>query len=636
VRLLRYPDGTSFDDPSLACSYTRYAWQAGVRYNAGLILAANRRVMVRASPTSVSIELSRADNLGRKDGTADLAGFDRYFVTGDSVTLTASASDSAGGPFQKWLKNGADYSGNRSIPITVTAVATYSAVYGPPPDTTAPTPDPSTWATKPYATDSTSIGMVATTAGDPSGVEYYFACVAGGGHNSGWQDSASYEDTGLQPNTTYGYRVRTRDGSANQNTGDWSIPESATTSSVPDTTPPTATIRGPTSSPSYTTAGATIDIGGTAWDNIDVTQVSWSNDRGGSGPCDGTTDWSKTGISLRPGPNAITVTAKDAAGNSGTDTLTVTYTPPDTTPPVMHISSPTNGQSFASSPITVSGTASDLGSPSSGVALDEVQVNSGAWQTASGTTSWSKPVSLLPGSNLIEARSKDGAGNYSALDSVTVTYSPPPKANVCPNRTPTTTPGTLDGSCSTGNIVAYTWFENGRQIAGGEVVEVQLSHGTHEITLEVTDAEDRTARDTAKIEVAVEEHDLTLLLTGPGIVRANGETVLSSDEGQTEARLTFADGTEVFLEADETEMCDEFVGWRGDAGSSERQVTIVMNGDKTITAEFRDGQPRIGLCGAASCTFGAVLVWLGCASWNQRKTRELRRRHKARPMRPAL
>ena len=58
-----------------------------------------------------------------------------------------------------------------------------------------------------------------------------------------------------------------------------------------------------------------------------VTQVTWSNDRGGSGTASGTTSWSVSGIVLQSGDNVITVTARDAANNSGTDILTVTYTP---------------------------------------------------------------------------------------------------------------------------------------------------------------------------------------------------------------------------------------------------------------------------------------------------------------------
>jgi hypothetical protein len=98
-----------------------------------------------------------------------------------------------------------------------------------PPDTTPPTPDPMTWATVPNATGSSSIVMVATTATDPSGVEYYFTCTAGGGNDSDWQDSTSYTDTGLTPEATYTYTVTARDKSVNQNSTAASTAEPATT-----------------------------------------------------------------------------------------------------------------------------------------------------------------------------------------------------------------------------------------------------------------------------------------------------------------------------------------------------------------------------------------------------------------------
>jgi len=97
------------------------------------------------------------------------------------------------------------------------------------PDTTPPTPDPMTWATEPYATSYSSITMVATTATDVSGVQYYFACVSGGGHDSGWQSSTAYTDTGLTPETTYTYRVIARDLSVNLNETAWSTAASAAT-----------------------------------------------------------------------------------------------------------------------------------------------------------------------------------------------------------------------------------------------------------------------------------------------------------------------------------------------------------------------------------------------------------------------
>jgi len=84
-------------------------------------------------------------------------------------------------------------------------------------DRTPPTPDPMTWATPPYATSSTSIRMVATTASDDSGVQYYFQCTSDANYNSSWQDSPTYDATSLKP-AVYTFVTRARDKSLNYNT----------------------------------------------------------------------------------------------------------------------------------------------------------------------------------------------------------------------------------------------------------------------------------------------------------------------------------------------------------------------------------------------------------------------------------
>ncbi|HIJ67543.1 MAG TPA: hypothetical protein HPP51_04585, partial [Planctomycetes bacterium] len=58
------------------------------------------------------------------------------------------------------------------------------------PDTDNPGPDPMTWVAAPSANSPSQISMTATTASDPSGVEYYFDETSGnpGGTDSGWQD----------------------------------------------------------------------------------------------------------------------------------------------------------------------------------------------------------------------------------------------------------------------------------------------------------------------------------------------------------------------------------------------------------------------------------------------------------------
>ena len=103
-------------------------------------------------------------------------------------------------------------------------------------DTNPPTPDPMTWLIVPVAFPGNEIVMTATTAVDPSGVEYYFDETTGGGNDSGWQDSPSYTDTGLSNGTQYCYQVRARDKSVNQNTGAYSSTECATAQTQPPTT----------------------------------------------------------------------------------------------------------------------------------------------------------------------------------------------------------------------------------------------------------------------------------------------------------------------------------------------------------------------------------------------------------------
>lgn len=100
-----------------------------------------------------------------------------------------------------------------------------------------------------------------------------------------------------------------------------------------DLTPPTIAISAPTSNASYSTGMSPLTLGGTSGDNNAVSLITWSNDRGGSGTASGTANWTASGIALQSGVNVLTATARDAAGNTASATLTVTYTVADTTPP---------------------------------------------------------------------------------------------------------------------------------------------------------------------------------------------------------------------------------------------------------------------------------------------------------------
>ena len=93
----------------------------------------------------------------------------------------------------------------------------------------APVPDPAEWAEVPHPTSSTTVAMTAAAAQDDSGVEYFFECVRGDCHDSGWQPENTYEDRGLAPDHAATWRVRVRDLSLNQNATAWSVEGTATT-----------------------------------------------------------------------------------------------------------------------------------------------------------------------------------------------------------------------------------------------------------------------------------------------------------------------------------------------------------------------------------------------------------------------
>jgi hypothetical protein len=69
-----------------------------------------------------------------------------------------------------------------------------------------------------------------------------------------------------------------------------------------------------------------VALSGTATDDTAVTAVSWSNSAtGASGTATGTTSWTTGNVALIAGTNVISVVARDAAGNTSSDSIAVTY-----------------------------------------------------------------------------------------------------------------------------------------------------------------------------------------------------------------------------------------------------------------------------------------------------------------------
>lgn len=90
---------------------------------------------------------------------------------------------------------------------------------------------------------------------------------------------------------------------------------------------PLVSIQSPTSSGAYSTEAASVTVAGTATDNVKVTRVDWRSSTGASGMAQLATTgtgWSAANVPLQPGLNTLTVTARDAAGNSSAAQLAVT------------------------------------------------------------------------------------------------------------------------------------------------------------------------------------------------------------------------------------------------------------------------------------------------------------------------
>jgi hypothetical protein len=91
---------------------------------------------------------------------------------------------------------------------------------------------------------------------------------------------------------------------------------------TPSLTPPTLAITVPTTASAFASRDRHVVIGGYATSGSGITQVTWSNSRGGSGRASGTDNWIAN-VMLKPGQNTITITAHDRSGLTARATVTV-------------------------------------------------------------------------------------------------------------------------------------------------------------------------------------------------------------------------------------------------------------------------------------------------------------------------
>lgn len=270
-----------------------------------------------------------------------------------------------------------------------------------------------------------------------------------------------------------------------------------------DTVSPTITI----GTPGTPNSTGLLVITGSASDNVAVTSVTWSNSLGGTGTAvvTGTTSagWTAN-VQLAVGSNVITFTARDAANNQTSSSVTVTRDPPpDATSPTITIGTPGTPDSTGIS--VIAGTASDNIAVTSVTWSNSLGGTGTAVVTGTANATWTANVQLAVGSNVITFTVKDAANNQNS-SSVTVTRDPPPDATA-PNivigsqGTPDATGKvTISGTASDNSTVTGVTWINSTGGSGtatltsfGNVVtwtasNIQLVSGSNTITFTAQDS----------------------------------------------------------------------------------------------------------------------------------------------------
>ena len=193
------------------------------------------------------------------------------------------------------------------------------------------------------------------------------------------------------------------------------------------------------------------------------------------------------------GTTTVTFTSIDDAGNSASDSSTVTVV--DTTLPSITITQPTNGTKFNTTGITVKGTVSDATVTSVEILVDNLSQGNAALNN----TVWTKALTLAQGSHTITAKAKDGANNTaSASISVIIDTTAPIVSITSPanNATLTATSVKINGTASDANGIAsvVVSIDGGsastasfNATTGKWTLQTTLTDGTHTIKATATD-----------------------------------------------------------------------------------------------------------------------------------------------------
>ncbi|RKG86455.1 DUF11 domain-containing protein [Corallococcus sp. CA049B] len=335
-------------------------------------------------------------------------------------TVTATARDAAGntGP------------ASTAVPFSVDTVAPAAPVI------TSPTANQSVGSQTPDLSGTAEANSTVTVREGTT-----ILCTATANASGAWSCTSSTLSDGPHIIT-----ATARDAAGNTSPASTSVPFTVDT-----TAPALPVVTAPT--PGQQVATSTPAITGTAEANSTVTVRE-----GTTVLCTTTADssgaWSCTSSTLTDGPHTVSVTARDAVGNTS-PARTVSFTVDASVPDAPVIASPANGAVLDAAPVTYSGTAepgSRVTVTVDGTPLGTVTTNgSGEWSITPGPA-------LADGDHTVTAVAQDAAGNNSPVATSTFSVdTAAPDAPVftapAPNTTVTTARPAITGTADLGSRV---------------------------------------------------------------------------------------------------------------------------------------------------------------------------------------
>jgi hypothetical protein len=372
-------------------------------------------------------------------GVAQADGILKLWVDGSlRINITNAVYRTGQQPTKRWNQIGlGPYIGSNS-PIDQTMWIDELRIYdGVPGGDTTPPSTPTNLTTTAVSTSQINLSWTAST--DNVGVAGYdIRRCSGSGctpssivHNT-TGTGTTWNNTGLSASTIYRYDVRARDAVPNYSS--YSTIAQATTQTPADTTPPSVTIA--TADPSNIITDS-LTVTGSASDAVGVSGCKWRRtsapDADNGTACTGTTSFSCETSGYAEGANTLYVGCYDAAGNYGSDSITVNL---DSSVPgdmVLSALLPTSGTKLArtATTTTIGVTTNVAATCRWGNSPNLLWANLVAYTTTGGTTHSSALAVVAGGVYQVCSRCYNAVAELFSSDSCTnFSVTPKPKFRV--------------------------------------------------------------------------------------------------------------------------------------------------------------------------------------------------------------